>query len=170
MNQNKEFFHTILEQHKGIIHKVANSYCKDVVDRQDLIQEIILQIWYSIDKYNEQFKMSTWIYRISLNTAISFYRKNKRRQENTIGFSSIIESSESLKMPISENSNIKFLYQFIYELKDIDKALVLLYLDGLQYAEIAAVIGISISNVSTKMHRIKGILKEKFSNLKNTKS
>ena len=73
-------FLTVIENHKGIIYKVANAYCKLEADRKDLVQEIILQLWKSFDKYNDQFKYSTWIYRISLNVAISFFRKESTRK------------------------------------------------------------------------------------------
>ncbi|MEQ1767571.1 MAG: RNA polymerase sigma factor, partial [Methylotenera sp.] len=74
-NQN-QIFQELIEQHKGILFKVARTYCQDEDDRQDLIQEIMIQLWQSFHKYNEKFKISTWLYRISINVAISFYRKN----------------------------------------------------------------------------------------------
>ena len=77
--QQAQFFQKIMEQHKGILFKVARSYCPNEDDQQDLIQDISIQIWQSIHKYNPQFKMSTWLYRIALNVAISFYRKNTSR-------------------------------------------------------------------------------------------
>ena len=76
MEKKTNQFLQIIEQHKGIIYKIANSYCPDIEARKDLIQEIAIQIWQSLETYNAQFKVSTWIYRIALNTAISFYRKN----------------------------------------------------------------------------------------------
>ena len=78
-----DLFLSVIETNKGIIYKVANSYCKDTEDRQDLVQEIVLKLWKSFDSYDEHFKHSTWIYRIALNTAISFYRKEKTRKEIT---------------------------------------------------------------------------------------
>ena len=76
-----DLFLSVIETHKGIIYKVANSYCKDTENKKDLVQEIVLQLWKSFDSYNNQFKHSTWIYRIALNVAISYYRKEERRKE-----------------------------------------------------------------------------------------
>jgi len=77
--QQKQHFQNIIEQHKGILFKVARAYCQNEDDRQDLIQEMMIQVWQSLHRYNIQFKISTWLYRISLNVAISFYRKNTTR-------------------------------------------------------------------------------------------
>jgi len=83
MNQKeqREYFRDIIEQHKGILFKVARAYCPNEDDRQDLIQEMRIQIWQSINRFNNQIKISTWLYRISLNVAISFYRKNHHKSK-----------------------------------------------------------------------------------------
>ena len=77
---NPDIFLYVIESNKGIIYKIAKSYCKDTEDRNDLVQEIILKLWLAFDTYNNEFKYSTWIYRIALNTAISNYRKEKVRK------------------------------------------------------------------------------------------
>ena len=77
---NTNLFLSVIETNKGIIYKVANSYCKDIEDRNDLVQEIVLRLWKSFDSYDQHFRHSTWIYKIALNTAISFYRKEKTRK------------------------------------------------------------------------------------------
>ena len=158
-------FLSVIEINKGIIYKITNSYCKDTEDRKDLIQEIISQLWKSFDNYSDQYKYSTWIYRIALNVAISFYRKENRRKtissplsEGVFSYVDHHENSES-------ESNLGFLQQFISELKDLDKALLLLYLEEKSHREIAEIIGISETNVATKIGRIKAILKQKFSTL-----
>lgn len=156
----------MLENHKGIIYKIVNSYCKEADDRQDLIQEIIVQLWLSFDKYKSQFKQSTWIYRIALNTSISFYRKSKTRKEKTVALSAILETAVKADNPLYENPDIVLLQGFIRELAAIDKALILLYLDGLSYKEIAEIIGITPTNVSTKIARIKKTLRKKFQTVK----
>ena len=84
--QNTSLFLSVIENNKGIIYKVANSYCKDDEDRKDLVQEIIFQLWQSFGKYDDQYKLSTWMYRIALNVAISFYRKGSRRKDISIPF------------------------------------------------------------------------------------
>ena len=158
-----DLFLSVVESNKGILYKIANSYCKDAEDRKDLVQEIIVQLWKSYENYNDQYKYSTWIYRISLNVAISFYRHEGRRKrfsnplsDGIINFVHNYETSEL-------EDDISFLQQLISELKEIDKALMLLYLDQKSHKEIAEIIGISESNVATKIGRIKTVLKQKFS-------
>lgn len=160
-------FIAVVEAHKGIIYKVANAYCPFAPARQDLVQEIIVQLWKSFDNYNDQFKHSTWVYRIALNTAISQYRKETSRKKLAAPL-----SNDILQLVDSVDSNetdtqLRLLQQFITELKKLDKALVLLYLEEKSHAAIAEIMGISVSNVATKIGRIKGILKEKFVNIKN---
>lgn len=159
--KNKQF-QALTEQHKGILFKVARTYCQDEEDRQDLIQEISIQIWQSLDRYNSKYKISTWLYRISLNTAISFYRKHTKRQTETIPLNEYI--SEHREIDNSEKEQqLSLLEHFISELNDLDKALMLLYLEDKSHAEMADILGISQSNVGTKIGRIKAKLKTRFS-------
>ncbi|MBT8229581.1 MAG: sigma-70 family RNA polymerase sigma factor, partial [Bacteroidia bacterium] len=155
----------LVDKHKGIIYKISNSYCADSEDRKDVIQEIIIQLWSSYDSYDPKFKISTWIYRISLNTAISFYRKNKLRKAKTSPLSSTIVSSKEAEKEFCEDPNIVKLQEFIQELREIDKAIILLYLDGISQKEIAEIVGISQTNAGTKISRIKKILRDKFKNI-----
>ena len=160
--EKNQQFQKLIEQHKGILFKVARTYCQQEEDRQDLIQEIRIQIWSSLDKYNDKYQISTWLYRISLNVAISFYRKNTKRHENTIPLNEQI--SEIKENDSSEKEEqIKELMSFIYKLNDLDKALMLLYLENKNHTEIADILGISKSNVGTKIGRIKEKMKTLFS-------
>ncbi|MGL5892423.1 MAG: RNA polymerase sigma factor [Bacteroidia bacterium] len=162
-NQNSSDFLNVLEAHKGILWKVARSYCSDTDDQKDLVQEITVQLWRSFHNYNSEYKYSTWIYRIALNTAISFYRRETRRQQVSAplneGVLTLAENHQET------NEQLLLLQQFIAELREIDKALMLLYLDEKSYKEIAEILGISLSNVATKIGRIKAELKLKFSKL-----
>jgi len=164
--KRQDFFQEIIEQHKGILFKVARAYCPNEDDRQDLIQEMMIQIWQSVHKYNNQFKISTWLYRISLNIAISFYRKNSIRVNK---YKMLNEHTAQIpvedKMEVENQLNL--LEQFISELKEIDKALMILYLEDKSHAEIAEILGMSVSNVGTKTGRIKDKLKTRFSQLKS---
>lgn len=164
--EQQHFFEGILEQHKGILFKVARAYCPDVEDRQDLIQEMMIQIWQSVHKYNDQYKITTWLYRISLNVAISFYRKSSTRVKKYTELNEqMVETTIDDK---SENERqLKLLEQFISELKEIDKALMIMYLEDKSHTEIAEILGISASNVGTKIGRIKDQLKTRFSQLKS---
>lgn len=162
--EQQQIFEEIIEQHKGIFLKVAHMYCPNENDRQDLIQEMMLQVWQSIHKYNDQFKLSTWLYRVSLNVAISFYRKSTRRASRFTGLNDL--GKEMLTDDKSEiEQQLSLLEQFISELKELDKALMFLYLEDKNYSEIADILGLSISNVGTKVGRIKERLKTRFSQL-----
>jgi len=161
LNEREKIFLSILECHKGIIYKVANTYCYDKTDRDDLIQEITLQIWKSIESYNNEYKWSTWIYRIALNTSISFYRKNRTHKEKTVNLDQVIEISDAYEEP-SDNDNFILLRRFLRELKEIDKALMLLHLEGLSSQEIASIMATTQTNVTTKISRIKKKLTLKF--------
>jgi RNA polymerase sigma factor (sigma-70 family) len=161
-----DVFLSVIEANKGIIYKIANTYCKVPEDRKDVVQEIILQLWKSFDNYNEQFKHSTWIYRIALNVAISFYRKENRIKQVSNPLSEGILHFADTNNKGETEENIGFLQQFISELKELDKALMLLYLEEKSHKEIAEIIGITETNVATKIGRIKNILKQKFSTIK----
>ncbi len=156
-------FLLVIEAHKGIIYKVANTYCRNVEDRKDLAQEIVFQLWKSFDKYNSEFKYSTWIYRIALNVAISFYRKENRRQGISHPYSEGIFNLADIPENKEMEKRHSMLQQFIGGLKELDKALMLLYLEEKSHREIAEIIGVSETNVATKVGRIKNILKQKFS-------
>ena len=153
--ERKQHFQNIIEQHKGILYKVARAYCPNEEDRQDLIQEIMIQVWQSIHRYNNQFKISTWFYRISLNVAISFYRKSTTRANKYT-----MLSEQTTQIPIEDKTadeiQLNLLEQFISELKEIDKGLMILYLEDKSHAEIAEILGMSISNVGTKIGRLQG--------------
>ena len=154
-----------LENHKGIIYKIVNSYCKDEEDRKDLSQEIIVQLWKSFDKYDNKFKYSTWIYRIALNVSISFYRKEKRRSEISHSLPENLFSVQGNDDIEEKNYLNKLLKDFIAELKELDRALIILYLDEKSHKEIAEILGLTETNVATKISRIKKLLKQKFSQI-----
>ncbi len=160
-SKEKEFLH-VIEQHQRLIYKISWGYCDHAEDRKDLRQEIILQIWRSFDKYDKKYKLSTWIYRIALNVSISHLRKSKvRSNQVSIQGSDFVETDNHEK-----SEEISQLYQFINQFDRMNKALVLLYLDGVSYAEIATIMGITQTNVATKLGRIKKRLKEQFANHK----
>ncbi len=165
MDQENRFL-SVLEKHKGILYKVATSYCKESEDRKDLVQEMAYQLWRSFDNYNEQYKYSTWIYRVAINVAISFYRKENSRKVVISPFSKSLLNFSDTPNVEEEIPGLKQLEQFIFELKELDKALILLYLDEKSYREMADIMGITETNVATKISRIKNSLKQKFSKTK----
>jgi len=158
----------IIMQNMGIIHKVANMFCKSREDKDDLIQEIMTQLWSSFEKYDDAYKLGTWMYRVSLNIAISFYRKNQTQEKY---FMPLDEKLDVISPDENENeveiNNLELLEKFIGNLKEFDKALMLLYLEKKSHQEISEILGITTSNISTKIARIKEGLKQQFSNLKN---
>lgn len=158
-SKDKEFTRLIMEN-KGIIYKICNSYCADIKDRDDLAQEIIYNLWKSFGSFNANLKFSTWMYRIALNVAISFYRQEKKfKNHNEISEGLIVfeDTSEN-----ETESNLTLLQEFINELKEIDKAIILLYLDDKSHREIAEITGFSETNVATKINRVKEKLRTKF--------
>lgn len=167
MADKTDIFLSVIETHKGIIYKIANSYCTCAENRNDLIQEIILKLWQAFDDYDSQYKHSTWIYRIALNTAISYYRKEKIRKNTVHAFSETVFDMAGFEKHLPAEDNSLLLNQFIAALKELDKALMLLYLEEKSHKEIAAIIGISETNVATKIGRIKAALKQQFLKNKN---
>jgi RNA polymerase sigma-70 factor (ECF subfamily) len=162
-----ETFEEILNKNKGIIFRIVNYYCKNADDKKDLEQEILIQIWLSYKKYNDAFAWSTFIYRIALNVSIGFYKKQKRRKDKFINVNLFIETHLQDETPLVIDEDLRVLNEFIFQLNDINKALMILYLQEKSYAEIALILGISETNISTKINRLKIQLKEYFKVNKN---
>jgi RNA polymerase sigma-70 factor (ECF subfamily) len=156
----QEKFQTLLDGHKKILYKVCNSYCRNRDDREDLAQEIVIQLWKSFSTFDESFRFSTWMYRIALNVAISFYRRESSRKRYVLSDDERVLNA--VDETASQPAEIQDLYQFIEGLDPLNKALVLLYLDGDSYSEIADVLGISETNAATKISRLKQTMKQEF--------
>ena len=163
LQDSKHQFAQLMKQHKGIIYKVVNSYCQYQDDRQDLAQEILVILWLAFDKYDQQYKFSTWMYRIALNVAISHYRKDNRRQDRAQkDDQDIIQWIEIDCEADQSNAQIDQLYRFIGQLDKLNKAIMLLYLESMSHEDIASNLGISKTNVATRIGRIKVKLKQQF--------
>jgi RNA polymerase sigma-70 factor, ECF subfamily len=155
----EEFLQSVNE-HQGIIIKVCRMYCADSTDAEDLFQEILLQLWKSWPTFHATSKVSTWIYRIGLNTAITRLRKNSRRPD----LQALSFAQDAIGEIPSQRLDILFdqeLQAAINELDKFDRALVMLYLEEKSYKEIGEIMGLSESNVGVKINRIKKQLKEK---------
>ena len=154
----QERFQNLMEEHKKILYKVCHSYCRNPGDRDDLAQEIIVQLWRSFRSFDQRVRFSTWMYRIALNVAISFYRRESVRARH------VVPGSEHLLEAVDQTANrseeMQVLYEWIEGLDPLHKALVILYLDGNNYQEIADVLGISQTNVATKINRLKETLRQ----------
>ncbi len=160
----KEEFLELLEKNKKLLLKIANVYRKNNEEIKDLVQEITLQLWKSFPDYNPEFAVSTWMYRIALNVSISFYRKEKSRKKLHQNFEQQTHIFYWEEQILDER--FKQLYQFIEQLKAFEKALIVLYLEGKKNPEIAEIMGISATNVSTILNRIKTKLSNNFKTIK----
>jgi RNA polymerase sigma factor (sigma-70 family) len=158
--QTRDDFYKLIAFNKGIIIKICNSYCTDAGYREDLAQEIIYHLWKAGHSFNSSYKFTTWMYRIALNVAISFYR----RQTKAAPLILLEDHHTELADNSSEETeaNINLLQQFISRLNALDRALMILYLEEKTYTEIADVLGITATNVATKLSRIKARLKQNF--------
>ncbi|MDA3928904.1 MAG: sigma-70 family RNA polymerase sigma factor [Prolixibacteraceae bacterium] len=156
--ENEEFLKTVIKN-QGIIHKVCGMYCDTSEDREDLFQEIVAQLWRSFPSFRNESKVSTWMYRVSLNTAITHFKKNKRRPDrDTIDRTNFQIISEEYDH--SYEDNLKLLYNAVSKLTGIEKSITLLYLEEKKYEEIAEIVGITQNYVRVKMNRIKAKLKK----------
>lgn len=165
----QEAFLRLIRENKGILYKISRSYCANGNDREDLMQEMIFQLWRSGQRFDENYKFSTWMYRIALNVAISFYRK-ERRSGIHVSLGGEMHLMDLEDQPDSNGEleeKIDLLQLFISELGDLDKALMILYLEERPYREIAEVLGITETNVATRLSRIKERLKQKFAKTKH---
>jgi len=146
------------QKNQNIIHKVCRIYTNNQEAHNDLFQEITIQLWKAYPKFRGDSKLSTWMYRIGLNTAITLYRKSKRTIK-TQDFDSVLHRIQSTDYDDTEEEQLKIMYKAIHQLSDIDKALIFLYLEDKNYREISETIGISEVNARVKMNRIKARLR-----------
>ena len=155
--QNKREFSELIKTHQKIIHKITFVYTNSPADREDLFQEICLQLWESYTNFREESRFSTWMYRVALNTAIS----NIRKKNKNIALEPLSRYKQIQDDTSGEKDEVKQLYQAISKLNQIDKAIILLWLEEKSYEEIASIMGTSKSNISVKLVRIKRKLEEK---------
>jgi RNA polymerase sigma-70 factor, ECF subfamily len=163
-NRQRDQFLDILEKNIGIIIKIARAYSHTLPDKEDLINDITLELWKSFGRFRGDSKISTWIYRIALNTSMNYKRK---REKDRLLFLDDLKQIENLSWLIEQpdSSHSEILYQCIDELNQLNKAIILLYLDGNSHDEISDITGISRTNVGTRISRIK----EQIKNLVTTK-
>ena len=150
-------FNEWLAGHKGILFKVVHAYAFEHADRQDLFQEIVIQIWRSVDAFRGESSVPTWMYRVALNTAIAWTRKEDRHQRGKQPLA-VVEGLLTTSSSAAPDPRVEWLYRQIAQLKDVDRSVALLLLDGFSYKEIAAIVGITESNVGVKINRIKSAL------------
>jgi RNA polymerase sigma factor (sigma-70 family) len=163
MPEVQDTFQALVDRHKKILYKICNSYCRNPGDREDLAQQIVAQLWQSFRSFDGRVQFSTWMYRVALNAAISWYRRERTRASH------ILPADERLLDVAAETEtepdDIRLLYQFIETLDELNKALILLYLDGHTNREIGEVLGISETNVGTKIGRLKTAMRQEFTGI-----
>lgn len=161
--RNKQAFIDLIENNKGIIHKIALMYTSTMADKEDLYQEICLQLWRSYGNYRGEAKQSTWLYRVALNTAISSVRKKKRLIETVeLDPERHYHTKDSQKDETTRN-----LLKAISLLDNIDRAIILLWLETKKYDEISEITGLSRSAVSVRLVRLRKKIEENIKRIEN---
>lgn len=148
-----------LEENQNIVHKICRLYTQDADAHNDLFQEITIQLWRAYPKFRGDSKFSTWMYRVALNTAITLYRKSKRKVQ-TQDYEGVSFKITAEEYDDTIEEQLKLMYSAVKNLNDIEKALVFLYLEDKNYREIAETLGISEVNARVKMNRIKEKLRK----------
>jgi RNA polymerase sigma-70 factor (ECF subfamily) len=149
----EKIFKQWLGEYQGLIFKVVRAYAAEADDQDDLFQEVLLQMWFSIPNFQGKAKVSTWIYRVALNTALVWNRSEKRRRKHSHQMTEFRLQQANYSGQSEEV--IRQLYGAIRKLSKVDTSLVLMYLDGLAYSEMAEILGISENNVGVKLNRAK---------------
>ena len=162
-----EQFESRINEHRKIIFKVCNTYCHDRDDREDLAQEMLVQLWRSFGSFDGRCSFSTWMYQVALNTALSFARREFRRRRYVVTAEDRLLASVPAAEP-PETDAAEILHQLMAPFDPMNKALLLLYLDGNSYREIADILGLSVTNVATKISRLKAIMKHQFTTKEDT--
>lgn len=158
MKSSEQEFLSLINQHKGILYKVSRMYFDNLEDQQDLFQEIILQLWTSLDSFEGNSQLSSWMYRVALNTAIVFFKKEKRKLDNIIPIK--IEPIALDVYDTEKDLQLVHFYKAVKELNKIEKALIFQFIEGFSGKEIAENLGISEVNVRVKTNRTKSKLQE----------
>ena len=152
----RQQFGALLEQHRGIVFKVANTYCHHLDDRADLAQEIAAQLWRAWPGYDPSRSFTTWMYRVALNVAISQLRSERHRRTHAVPLDEGMHKvADGNAVDPETGQHVLALHRFIHAQQPLDRALLLLYLEDRGYREIADILGISESNVATKISRLK---------------
>ena len=150
---NKKDFIKIIQENEGLIYKITRVYSNSKEEGKDLYQEIVYQLWKSFPSFRNESRIGTWIYRIALNTSIAHLNKEKRKQDDLPIDDWMLNKRDTADSLMDERS--KVLFDLIKKLNDIEKALILLYLEGKTYDEIAGITGFTSSNIGTRLGRIK---------------
>ena len=156
---SNDFYKQYILPYAGINIKICRAYTDSEEDFQDYYQEVCLQLWKSRENFKGDSKWSTWVYRISLNVSLSLLRKDKKVNKNSVELPQLEDGNHQQANPFDDES-LKLLYKAIKQLSDLDRAIILLYLEENSYQEIAEIMGLSPNNIGVKITRIKKKLKK----------
>ncbi|MCH8619783.1 RNA polymerase sigma factor [Undibacterium sp. TS12] len=160
---DQELFLQHLAQHKRLLYKVAHGYCRHAEDRRDLVQDMVVQLWRAYPGFDGRVQFSTWMYRIAMNVAISHYRSEARQVRDTVPLEEFgLDIAEADQLFNAQSDNMRTLDKLIRELDELNRALILLFMDGHGNEEIASIMGLTATNVATRMSRIKQKLQSRF--------
>jgi RNA polymerase sigma-70 factor (ECF subfamily) len=160
LNSDKEKkFLRLISEHEGLIHKICHVYAADALAKQDLFQEIVIQLWKSFENFRNESKISTWMYRVALNTALTEKRRNKTKV--SISFLGSLKDDKAQESIVdAHEENLNLLFSAISKLTEVEKAVVMLYLDDKSYEDMEDVLGINQGTLRVKMNRIKEKLRQ----------
>ncbi len=159
MDTKETQFLQLINEHKGILFKICKIYQEDADDRNDLLQEMTLQLWLAFDSFRGDSKFSTWMYRVALNSAIVFFKKQKRRPDNQ-PLHHDFDAEEEISLAGEKEEELALFYRAVQQLGKVEKALIYLYMENQPYEEIASHLGITELNVRVRLNRVKNKLKE----------
>lgn len=159
VNNKETLFLETIDQNKGMLFKICKIYQDDPRDQDDLMQEIILQLWVVFDSFRGESKLSSWIYRVALNTAIIFFKKQKRRPDSE-QLSPTFDRQQETCANGEKEEQLAVFYKAVKRLDKVEKALIFLYMENRPYPEIAASLGITEVNMRVRLNRVKTKLKE----------
>ena len=151
--ETKKRFIEIIHENHGLISKVTKMYSNSFEDEQDLYQDIVYQLWKSFPSFREESKITTWMYRIALNTGIQYLDRGKKKTQEVTMDESFLNKPETID--VSEQERHDILFARIKKLNDIEKGIIFLYLEGKSYDEIAIITGFTITNIGTRLNRIR---------------
>lgn len=155
--QKEAVFTELIREHQALLYKVTSIYTDNKEDQEDLFQEIVYQLWKYFDSFRNDSKITTWMYRVAMNTSITFIKKKKRRPDSVPIADAFLKQSDTNDDAYDER--LRLLYQHLKHLNTLEKGLIFLLLEGKSYKEIAQITGLNDSNVGTKISRIKKKLK-----------
>lgn len=155
----------LVDAHRGIVHKVVRAYCWAPDDRDDLVQDILAQLWRAYPSYDPTRPFTTWMYRVALNVAISWVRTHAPRQRATVPLDPDAHDVSTAGLDPVAAERVRVLMTVIRELEPLDRAVMVLYLDDHPHRDIGAVLGLSDTNVATKIHRLKARLRQRLETL-----